>query len=65
MKRKVKTKFVKKDIGNEFFVYWAGFYNTIEVTEISADKKSVRVYNINLDSRTWIPNEFSFIKPTK
>lgn len=61
---KDKIQFTKKDIGKTFDMYWCGHWNKVKIRYIEDDwygnkNADVCVYNINLNSRTVIPNEFN------
>lgn len=59
-----RIKFTKKDIGKTVIMYWCGHWNLVEIRGIEDDTfygikgGHVVVYNITLDSRTTIPNDF-------
>ena len=58
-------KLTKKDIGKQFEMYWCGHWNRVFIRDIRNDtfygvkNGHVYVYNVDLESRTVIPNEFN------
>jgi hypothetical protein len=61
---KKRIKFKKKDIGKTIKMYWCGHWDSVTIKAIEDDtfykRKNgyVVVYNINLDSKTTIANDF-------